>query len=285
MTTKTTTPGTEEGIDLDKLEARALAATPGPWKVRIDGTCSAAWPHIDTEALDEYGDPITVAELSCSHVETAEARESEEMPGPYSEKPHRFELKEGEPALCDAELIVATRNALPALIALARRAAPMANPIGQADPMPGASGFTMACFKASDVPVGTKLYLAPSSTDSTQAAVLEQIAQSWDGCMVDAPGETMDVGATLRSQFKQLANSTGAQAAVEEVRAQDRWNFMMRIVDNNDGPESREMTRQVALLDDDDPRPESEQVTEVVDAAISALKSTTAQAATEGDKS
>lgn len=44
----------------------------------------------------------------------------------------------------------------------ARRAAPVAQePVGEAGTMPGTSGFTTAVFRASDVPVGTKLYAAP----------------------------------------------------------------------------------------------------------------------------
>ena len=34
-------------------------------------------------------------------------------------------------------------------------------PVGEAGAMPGTSGFTMACFEASRVPLGTKLYTAP----------------------------------------------------------------------------------------------------------------------------
>ena len=33
--------------------------------------------------------------------------------------------------------------------------------VGEASRMPGTDGFTMACFKAADVPVGTKLYATP----------------------------------------------------------------------------------------------------------------------------
>ena len=33
-------------------------------------------------------------------------------------------------------------------------------PVGEVGSMPGTDGFTMACFKASDVPIGTKLYTA-----------------------------------------------------------------------------------------------------------------------------
>lgn len=34
-------------------------------------------------------------------------------------------------------------------------------PVGEAHSMPGTGGFTMACFSAATVPVGTKLYAAP----------------------------------------------------------------------------------------------------------------------------
>lgn len=39
-------------------------------------------------------------------------------------------------------------------------------PVGEAGTMPGTSGFTMACFKAADVPVGTKLYTVSAPQDA-----------------------------------------------------------------------------------------------------------------------
>lgn len=36
-------------------------------------------------------------------------------------------------------------------------------PAGIAGPMPGTSGFTVACFSADEVPVGTKLYALPGA--------------------------------------------------------------------------------------------------------------------------
>lgn len=43
--------------------------------------------------------------------------------------------------------------------------------VGEAGTMPGTTGFTMACFKADEVPVGTKLYTAqPSAQQATGAA-------------------------------------------------------------------------------------------------------------------
>jgi hypothetical protein len=38
-------------------------------------------------------------------------------------------------------------------------------PVGEVGTMPGTTGFTMACFKAESVPVGTKLY---TSTPAAQ---------------------------------------------------------------------------------------------------------------------
>jgi hypothetical protein len=35
-------------------------------------------------------------------------------------------------------------------------------PVGEAGSMPGTTGFTMACFPADTVPVGTKIYTHPA---------------------------------------------------------------------------------------------------------------------------
>ena len=45
-------------------------------------------------------------------------------------------------------------------------------PVGEAGSMPGADGFTMACFRASDVSVGTELYTHPQPKPLTDEAVL-----------------------------------------------------------------------------------------------------------------
>lgn len=47
--------------------------------------------------------------------------------------------------------------------------------VGEAAVMPGTSGFTMACFKATDVPLGTKLYTHPA-TSSQSGEVLRDVA-------------------------------------------------------------------------------------------------------------
>jgi len=57
-------------------------------------------------------------------------------------------------AITEAEM----GNALTAALAMLP-----SEPIGEAGPMPGSNGgFTMAAFKATDVPVGTKLYTSPT---------------------------------------------------------------------------------------------------------------------------
>lgn len=59
-----------------------------------------------------------------------------------------------------------------------------------------------------------KSLAAPASQEGAHAAlpeILEEIAQSWDGCMYDAVGETLDVGAVLRDQFKKLKTPASAE--------------------------------------------------------------------------
>lgn len=57
-----------------------------------------------------------------------------------------------------------------------------AHVVGEAGSMPGTTGFTMAAFKASEVPVGTKLYIRPpamladaerETTSTTAASIIE----------------------------------------------------------------------------------------------------------------
>lgn len=44
-------------------------------------------------------------------------------------------------------------------------------PVGTTHAMPGASAFTVACFNASDVPVGTKLYALPGARSQPAPSV------------------------------------------------------------------------------------------------------------------
>ena len=53
-------------------------------------------------------------------------------------------------------------------------------PIGEAGTMPGTSGFTLATFRAEDVPVGTKLYAAPvPPADAVRDAELNSEIANW----------------------------------------------------------------------------------------------------------
>lgn len=55
----------------------------------------------------------------------------------------------------------ATTEARQALRTAIEQALTPGEPVGEVSTMPGTSGFTLACFKAQDVPVGTKIYTAP----------------------------------------------------------------------------------------------------------------------------
>lgn len=63
---------------------------------------------------------------------------------------------------CDdrASAVAAITPYIDELFALAARQ-PVGESIGTVGSMPGTDGFTMACFKADEVPVGTRLYAAP----------------------------------------------------------------------------------------------------------------------------
>ena len=52
-------------------------------------------------------------------------------------------------------------------------------PVGEAGSMPSASGFTMACFKASDVPVGTKLYTHPQQRNAVEVTDEREAFENW----------------------------------------------------------------------------------------------------------
>lgn len=90
--------------------------TPGPLKVVMQSTCSAAWPAIVQVCID----PATgeewereIGEAGTSHLETAHAHCSNEFPAGYDEAPHRFELHpDGEEAIANATLWAAAPDLL-----------------------------------------------------------------------------------------------------------------------------------------------------------------------------
>jgi hypothetical protein len=173
MTTKTTTPGTEEGIDLD---------TATLWEI--------------------HGVVKNAGSLDLAH------------------------------KIADS---------------IARRAAPLAHPIGQV-----------------------------KQERAQLSGALEAIAQSWDECICDGIGEDREIGTVLREQFARVvapSSTDSAQAAVEEVRNQALEEAARACV----------AERVVNTGDDTDTA--YNMATSHCAKAIRALKSTAAQAATQGDKS
>jgi hypothetical protein len=76
-------------------------------------------------------------------------------------RPHEVEKLTDEAADLieqQAARLTALESERDALLAAAGKEA-----VGQAGAMPGTDGFTMTCFKASDVPIGTPLYTAPTA--------------------------------------------------------------------------------------------------------------------------
>lgn len=52
---------------------------------------------------------------------------------------------------------------------------------------------------------------------SNEKLALEKICESWDGCMFDAPGEMVDIGADLRRQFAAIVAQPAEQAGAGSI--------------------------------------------------------------------
>jgi hypothetical protein len=227
MTTTNTTPtGTEAGIDLDKLEALAKAATPGPWAytIRDHHSFTDAGATINGAGDERNGYPV-VADLPPRTINgTHEA---------------------------NASFIAAANPAtILALIALARRAAPLAHPIGQGSAVE---------------------YAAAVLRKAKQLLDIEQARRAGSYAHVDAANGYQ--GAIAKLIEASLAAPDSAQAE-EEVQYAARYRFL-RAGFGAFGPD---VDLHNAFVDG------NEKMDAAIDAAIRA-QSTAAQAATEGDKS
>lgn len=93
--------------------------TPGPLKVVISSTCSAAWPTVVQACIDPETNEVwdrEIGKAETSYLETAKARASKEIPATYDEAPHRFKLDDGgEEAIANATLWAAAPDLLEAL--------------------------------------------------------------------------------------------------------------------------------------------------------------------------
>ncbi|MFG0787960.1 hypothetical protein [Delftia tsuruhatensis] len=117
--------------------------------------------------------------------------------------------------------------------ALEAPAAP--TPVGEAGTMPGTSGFTMACFHADKVPLGTKLYTQPMAAAPQAPAALEElrkiaaIAACWGCDHPDAPGDTETVR-RIKWAARQLRAAAQAPAApavdAETIEDAERFRAM-----------------------------------------------------------
>lgn len=65
---------------------------------------------------------------------------------------------------------------------------------------------------------------ALSALPALTAAVVESIAQEWDGCMCDAPGGEIDVGAAIRQGFPERWESLKVQQTSAVSEAAQRVN-------------------------------------------------------------
>lgn len=141
-------------IDINELRRLAQEATPGPWLFRTAPT-SAGLCHIvsaaDWKGAFIYGDGIRkgvddalpkAQELAANARLIAAAN-----PEAISELLDRLEAAEKE------------RDTLRTKVAEMEKQ----EPVGTTRGIPGTTGFTMACFHADKVPIGSKLYALPGA--------------------------------------------------------------------------------------------------------------------------
>lgn len=91
-------------------EQMKFKGTPGPWVVRIDGTCSAAWPHIGVVVDGEFED---FARCKTTHLFDYEKFNKADTAVTYQESPGHFvEDCAAEETLANARLIAAAPELL-----------------------------------------------------------------------------------------------------------------------------------------------------------------------------
>lgn len=111
----------------------------------------------------------------------------------------------GDPPCVDYVLTASTTP--PAQPAVAQGAGEV---VGEVDTMPGTTGFTMACFRADEVPVGTKLYTHPTPAQPAPVVpdVQREIAAALALFPADLPGQTFRVGGYNNGQALEADNDT-----------------------------------------------------------------------------
>lgn len=80
--------------------------------------------------------------------------------------------------------------------------------------------------------------------------MLEKIAASWDGCMCDAPGEAVDVGADLRRAFAKVCESAAFNSAQQVTNIAPSTAPVSGDLASIDTPEFQEMAAEWFNHDD-----------------------------------
>jgi hypothetical protein len=89
----------------------------------------------------------------------------------------------------------------------------------------------------------------------------------------ELPGRFRAQGGNTNDSNANLAAPTaGAATTSEDARDAARWRFMMAAVDSEQGPERLALEQLKDAAEDEDARPESVQMAEIVDAAMRATQ-------------
>lgn len=134
------------------------------------------WSELELDAIKRYAESYALAALQS---QPAAAGVSDAASALFEVwRRTEFAQRDGEFAHPDLSKYAADYQQAWAEVAKRARAIlalrPQSEPVGEAGTMPGTSGFTMACFHADKVPVGTKLYadaLRPQAVPMTDATI------------------------------------------------------------------------------------------------------------------
>jgi hypothetical protein len=90
-------------------------------------------------------------------------------------------------------------------------------PVGEVGTMPGTTGFTMACFKAESVPVGTKLYTTQLAAQRqwqslTDEAIWSEYQTLWPFHPAEEPGLAKDIAKFARAIETKLREKNAASS-------------------------------------------------------------------------
>ncbi|MGX6999870.1 hypothetical protein [Caballeronia sp. KNU42] len=149
-------------------------------------------------------------------------------------------------------------------------------PVGQASNMPGTDGFTMVCFKASDVPAGTNLYTLPPMDEDADICLIARVFAEFrkDSCV---PGDDR-VSEAFFKAARVLMGAVNAPLTITDEMKERAYDAVAEALGDAYDCDRVWSAWSVGTMRQDDFYPvadSSERVVEIADAAIAAILAST----------